>query len=299
MKIFWSLILLLVAGSLAWLTISGGQEKAARAKVTQAMRDARDARDSARASAAADAKDRAASQALNAVKSEPLPAPTPQAQAELDALLDVEPERAASPFVPGEAVNAGAQAPTAPTTPAAAPGGGAAAVTQGAGEFEVDPSTPETRADGSMLYDGRFVVKGQGTKENPYEVTWEMLLSAEEHYDPRTGKKKIPQRVAILHEKWVKVTGYIAFPMAVQQPRELLAMLNQWDGCCIGTPPTPYDAIEVRLAAPATGDNRYATFGSVTGRFEVKPYLVGDWLVGLYLMEDGAFNATEFGGFGS
>ena len=33
-----------------------------------------------------------------------------------------------------------------------------------------------------------------------------------------------------------------------------LMMLNQWDGCCIGVPPTPYDAIEVKLkeAAKAT-----------------------------------------------
>ena len=33
----------------------------------------------------------------------------------------------------------------------------------------------------------------------------------------------------------------------VGEVNEALVMLNQWDGCCIGVPPTPYDAVEVRL----------------------------------------------------
>ena len=76
-------------------------------------------------------------------------------------------------------------------------------------------------------------------------------------------------------------------------------MLNQWDGCCIGVPPTPYDAIEATLDKVAVGDARFAVTGAVTGKFGVKPYIVGDWLVGLYTMENGTFNPKTFSGGGS
>lgn len=157
----------------------------------------------------------------------------------------------------------------------------------------------EKQPDGTLLVDGKYVVKGEGTKDKPYEITWEMLTSVQDDYDPRKGKKKIPGRVMMLDGKWVKMTGNVAFPMYVDQPKELLSMLNQWDGCCIGVPPTPYDAIEVRLTAVVSKDDRLATFGAVTGKMSIKPYLVGDWLVGLYIMDDATLSTKQYGGFGS
>jgi len=70
-------------------------------------------------------------------------------------------------------------------------------------------------------------------------------------------------------------------------------MLNQWDGCCIGVPPTPYDAIEVTLANPANRTQRFAVEGRIVGKFTVDPYLVGDWLVGLYLLEDARLDTSS------
>ena len=62
-------------------------------------------------------------------------------------------------------------------------------------------------------------------------------------------------------------------------------MQNPWDGCCIGVPPTPYDAVEVKLAKAA--DNLMMTgFGPVEGRFVTDPYIVSGWLLGLFLLED-------------
>jgi hypothetical protein len=103
----------------------------------------------------------------------------------------------------------------------------------------------------------------------------------------------------MLDKQRVRITGYVAFPLYVQQPRELLVMLNQWDGCCIGVPPTPYDAIEVRTADVIKGDDRFATFGTVEGTLQVKPYVVGDWLVGLFIMEDAALKPRTFDASGS
>jgi len=162
--------------------------------------------------------------------------------------------------------------------------------------FEVVPATVTEADDGSPVYDGKYPIKGEGTAESPYVITWDLLVSAEETFDPQKKRRTLPERVAMLDGKVVKIGGNIAFPLMVQQPRELLVMLNQWDGCCIGVPPTPYDAVEVQLSKAITGEGRFATMGSVTGRLSVKPYIVGDWLVGLYLMEQAEMSPNEFGG---
>ncbi len=144
-----------------------------------------------------------------------------------------------------------------------------------------------TREDGSMLVDDRFIVRGTGAQDDPYVVSWEMLVSAYETYQPREGQTDIPERIAMLHDAYVKVTGYLAFPMAGGEISEALVMLNAWDGCCIGVPPSPYDSIEVRLAEPANLDGGEVTpYGTIEGVFKVDPYLVNKWLVGLYLFED-------------
>lgn len=151
---------------------------------------------------------------------------------------------------------------------------------------EILPSRFVKLADGDISVDDAWTVRGAGTNESPYEVSWEYLSSAQETYVPRLSEKKIPARIAFLHGKVVKISGYLAFPLVAPTSSECLAMLNQWDGCCIGIPPTPYDAIEVKLATELKGWKKHTiNFGAITGVFKVEPYLVENWLVGLYLME--------------
>lgn len=199
-----------------------------------------------------------------------------------------DPAIAATPAPTPAATPTTAQGPTTPSGPIADPAK--------IGEYEVAPGTVEHKPDGSLFVDGKYVVKGAGTPEDPFQVSWEQLTSAADSFDPQSGKKRIPQRVAMLHDKHVRISGYISFPLMVEEPRECLAMLNQWDGCCIGVPPTPYDALEVTLAKPASGNNRYAIAGNVTGVFQVKPYVMGNWLVGLYMLNRSKLEGTDFGG---
>jgi hypothetical protein len=155
-------------------------------------------------------------------------------------------------------------------------------------EAELLPSTFVRLADGSIAVDDAWTIRGEGTVERPYEVSWEFLASAQEDYMPRLGEKKLPARIAFLSGKQVKISGYLAFPLVAPTSSECLLMLNQWDGCCIGVPPTPYDAIEVRLASEIRGWKKHTiNFGSIEGILRVEPYLVENWLVGLYLIEDG------------
>ena len=124
-------------------------------------------------------------------------------------------------------------------------------------------------------------------------MSWELLMSAADTYIPRLGEKEIPQRIAMLNGAYVRISGFIAFPLIVTESSECLVMLNQWDGCCIGVPPSPYDAIEVKLVTPADNSKRHIVrVGTLEGVFHIDPYVVEKWLVGLYTM-DNATLSTE------
>lgn len=163
-------------------------------------------------------------------------------------------------------------------------------------QFEIVPARTKPGENGVTIYDERFPVKGAGTAEDPIEVPWEHLVSASETFQPRMGKKRLPERITMLDGKHVRVTGYVAFPIMAASQNEMLSMRNMWDGCCIGVPPTPYDALEVRLKEPATGKDRFTAFGTVEGTMKVDPYIKGNWLLGLYLMEDGRLTQLKEGG---
>jgi len=148
-----------------------------------------------------------------------------------------------------------------------------------------DAPVNETRDDDGRLLDGRFVIAGAGTPDDPYIVNWSLLSSASETFDPRMGKTELPERIKMLNGAHVRITGFVAFPFMVQESSELLMMQNQWDGCCLGVPPTAYDAIEVTLKNPANRLQRMMDYGSVEGVLKVDPYVRGNWLISLYMME--------------
>lgn len=140
--------------------------------------------------------------------------------------------------------------------------------------------------DGSLLINGKYVVRGKGTEREPYELPWELLVAAREEYNPRDGKNTLPAWSREFQDTHVKITGYLLLPLVGETFDELLVMRNQWDGCCIGVPPTAYDAVEVKLATTSTLSRLQVNYGSISGVFKVDPYLSGKWLIGLYLMEE-------------
>ncbi|MEM1330597.1 MAG: hypothetical protein AAGG07_08560 [Planctomycetota bacterium] len=155
--------------------------------------------------------------------------------------------------------------------------------------FTYTPVEIVERDDGSLLIDDEHEVTGSGTAEDPYVVPWDLLLSASKTYRPKLDMRKLPSWAELFDGKRVRIKGYVAFPFMVTETDEMLVMLNMWDGCCIGVPPTPYDAIEVKLAEkvdPSPGGHMNTPIGMVEGTFKADPYVVNDWLIGLYLMDD-------------
>lgn len=153
------------------------------------------------------------------------------------------------------------------------------------------PAQRDAAKSGRPIVDGKYVLGGDGSVEHPYEITWDLLVLASQTYQPRQGRTDIPPQVDAMNGKHIKIAGYYAIPIATTDPKEVLFMLNMWDGCCIGVPPSPYDAIEVRLREAISGQKQIANYGTLSGTLKVDPYVENNWLLGMYLMEDGAIEA--------
>lgn len=241
------------------------------------------------------------------------PAPQPQAPSPAAQAADQPAERTAAdprpPAAPKPEPPAAAPEPTAPSEPAPPPSDSStlnfleSLKPTPKEEPPPPPAAPlapvktQTLDDGTLLIDGKYKVKGKGTAEDPYQITWDHLVSTQEDYVPRNGRNELPGRITMLNERYVEIVGNIAFPVMAEQQEDCLVMMNQWDGCCIGIPPTPYDAVEVRLATAVEGKARLTTYGTVRGKFAVEPQLVGGWLIGLYVMDDATLKPQTFGGF--
>jgi hypothetical protein len=146
---------------------------------------------------------------------------------------------------------------------------------------------PERLPDGTLRLDGRFIVSGSGSEQDPLVLSWPLLASASEAIDASRGRTVAPPHIGFLNGQWVQISAFLAPPLWGERTSELLVMKNRWDGCCIGLPPTPFDCIEAALAAPITlGAKHSISFGTVRGRLVVEPFAAGAFLIGLYRLED-------------
>ncbi|MCX5651537.1 MAG: DUF3299 domain-containing protein [Planctomycetota bacterium] len=299
MKVIWTIVVLLVLGGLIVLMQPHADERPG-ARDDQAFVDAAE-----QAIARAPAAPEGPKPVVN-----PAPLPSPDSTAAAPA-----PAKDERPVTPITGLDADLAVPASPNepelkqltrkdeklAPSAEPAKPDPATVAAGQRFEPDippvahaeilPSTFVKLADGSISADDAWTIRGSGTAEDPYEVSWEFLASAQDTYSPRLSENKIPARIAFLSGKRVRISGYLAFPLVAATSGECLLMLNQWDGCCIGIPPTPYDAIEVKLATEIKGWKKHTfNFGAIEGTFTVEPYLVENWLVGLYMMKDASLN---------
>ncbi len=297
MKVFWAIIAALILAA-AWFALSPGEKSRANTPSQVALTDASPASAALPPTPKPQDLTPAATEPTQPPISTPAPDDAPEPPSEPAASSESEPalpnpleQLVTSTLLPGSETDSGViepEAPEAPADPIAAttPAPAADAPAEPAPAAAATETTVVRQPDGSQLINNRFLLRGEGTKEKPYEITWDMLVAAQEVYKPRLGQKTLPGYLDIIDGAYVKIAGFIAFPLMAQSADEMLVMLNQWDGCCIGIPPTPYDAIEVRLKEPAEGETRFKVSGTLTGRIAVDPYLVKDWLIGLYTMDD-------------
>lgn len=322
MKVFWALIAALVLATGGLLFVRGRGPEAGGDMRPAAREQATGAREAAprRPTPAAPEERPAAADdaAPEPVAEEPGPEPEIETAAPVEepagvggavaaadetAPADAEPaleaeagaeDAAAEPEAPAEiavAVDEAAEAPEEAAAEAGAPatvaGGSPEAGAPAEPVVSGDAPAPVVKEAGALVLNGRHRIPGSGTEADPYVVDWDTLVSLESDYEPKVeGKTEIPAWVQALDDKHVAITGFIAFPFIAPTADECMVMLNQWDGCCIGVPPTPYDAVEVKLAEAIDLQSGIVNYGTITGVFRTDPYLVNGWLIGLYVMED-------------
>jgi len=170
----------------------------------------------------------------------------------------------------------------------------AAKPAQAKAELTMGPPPAIERVDErTVRLDGKYLVRGTGQQDDPYQITWDLLTSAAASMDPQANKYELPGRLAGLQDAWVQISGYWAAPLARDQTREVMVMLNRWDGCCIGKPPTPFDCMDVTLSAPmrVTGQHLFR-YGTVRGRLHIEPLAVGIYLLSLYQLQDAVLESS-------
>ena len=137
---------------------------------------------------------------------------------------------------------------------------------------------------------GKYRVVGNGTEADPYIVSWELLLSASTTINAATGALEAPKWVMLLDGQWIEISAYYSTVVRKESVDELLLTLNRWDGCCIGLPPTPFDAIDVTMRTPLPLEGAHLIrFGTFRGRLSVSVFEIGGFLLGLYRLEDTTF----------
>ncbi|XHC26406.1 MAG: hypothetical protein ACFHWZ_17720 [Phycisphaerales bacterium] len=224
--------------------------------------------------------------------SEPDPQPevVQSSQLDLDELLGIEDEpNRITPEMAIEDASSGFQGPRTLSQQATAEF--AELALQASGSVEeaseianaISPDDQVTASDDALVI-GRVTIPGSGTEADPYELPWGVLISAIRTYNPRLEMTDLPGWADALNNKHVRLTGFAFLPVVASETDEVLLMLNPWDGCHMGAPPTPYDSVEVMLDEPVNMGGRNG-FVTVTGKFNVDPFLVRGWLVSLYTMD--------------
>lgn len=149
-------------------------------------------------------------------------------------------------------------------------------------------------ADGAWLVDQLHVVRGHGTTNEPFLITWDLLLSAAETYAPAAGSWELPQRLRWLDGKQVQIKGFLTSPTRAAKSDHLLLTWSALDACCLGPPPNPCQAVEVKLESLLTLERHVLIGVTVEGTFKLEPRLAGG--LGLSLFRLGNARIVAVGG---
>jgi hypothetical protein len=154
----------------------------------------------------------------------------------------------------------------------------------------VPPTSPESPASDRPVSGSAMppaMPPGAGTERQPFRVSWDLLGRALGHVRGDGTLDAMPRTLELLSGTWIELSGYYAPAIIAPSTDELVVMLNRWDGCCIGLPPTPYDSALVKTQAPVDFSLQHQIrFGTIRGRLVLEPFALGGLVLGLYRIED-------------
>ncbi|MBA3846476.1 MAG: hypothetical protein H0X45_07515 [Planctomycetes bacterium] len=159
-------------------------------------------------------------------------------------------------------------------------------------ELSSTSAVVEAQPDGTRLIDRRFVLAGQGTPADPFRPTWDLLLSAQEIYDPAQGRWALPPRLDLIAGATVQIIGHMTTPVHAQVTDRLLLTWAPLDACH-GQDVAPCQGIEVQLDQPVDYDPHSKTVLTIVGRFALDPRRELGWKSTVYRLDHARIVAFE------
>jgi hypothetical protein len=139
--------------------------------------------------------------------------------------------------------------------------------------------------DGSLIIDNYWtILSGDGSAENPYRLTWDLLLSAQSEFDP--AAPQLPDRLKWLDGKFVVLKGYTLQSITNGATGEFLLNDQLMDNCPICTARSVFATASVKTKTPEKLDRGVINVFTVRGQFKAQPVVRAGFLLGVYFLED-------------
>ncbi|MBE7466882.1 MAG: hypothetical protein HS116_25710 [Planctomycetes bacterium] len=142
------------------------------------------------------------------------------------------------------------------------------------------------RPDGTLLLDDFYELRGSGTREDPYRVTWDLLVSALETAKPSDGALVFPARLELLKDMAVELRGYTVVAESSAARHEFILNRSVLDDCCLLPPTNIFEVVEVRSAQAGLLMPGIVNAVTVRGTLRIDPLIRQGQVAGVYVLED-------------
>ncbi|GMV81051.1 MAG: hypothetical protein AMXMBFR7_22350 [Planctomycetota bacterium] len=142
------------------------------------------------------------------------------------------------------------------------------------------------KPDGMLVLDDFYELRGSGTREDPYRVTWDLFVSALETAKPGDGTLAFPARLAFLKDMAVELRGYTVVAESSAARHEFILNRSVLDDCCLLPPTNIFEVVEVRSAQAGLLMPGIVNAVTVRGTLRIDPLIRHGQLAGVYVLED-------------
>jgi hypothetical protein len=122
-------------------------------------------------------------------------------------------------------------------------------------------------------------------RKDPYLISWELLVSAEETYAPHQDSYEIPARISYLNGKHIRIAATSSPQRIERAHRSCFSCETCGTGAALAYRPRRTTRSKTSLKEPLSADDlAFANFGTLDGVLKVDPLVKGAWLLGLFVV---------------
>jgi len=142
--------------------------------------------------------------------------------------------------------------------------------------------------DGSLIVDHYFrIAGGKGTADDPYQLQWELLLSAQRNFDEPTAENALPKHIQFLDGKFVVLNGVTVRSAETGPAAEFVLTDMQMDNCPVCKARSIFATVAVKLKSAERMERGALNTYTVRGHFRAALVRDNGFLLGVYFLDDG------------